>query len=358
MQTANLIDSLLEDKHIPYMDVVCMQDHRQLFRHFSGDGINGKEMLNMFSCSKPVTVTAALRLMEQGAFKLDDPVARFFPSAAEAVYSAHEGLLPIKQAMTLRHLFTMTAGFDYNYTPPAVKTVLESNPCASTRQVVDGLLRNPLQFSPGENFRYSLCHDVLAGVIEVASGMQFSDFVKQEIFTPLEMTESTFNNRPSRPVLAMFKHERGQTLPAEGFVPVTPNYESGGAGLCSTVEDYCKFADALACEGTAANGYRLLKPETVALMRTEQITGLSIQNEFTCVQGGDYSYGLGVRVRKKDTGWGLDAGEFGWDGAAGSYLLVDPNRHISVVMGMHLCGWPKCFTGDHLQIVQALYSEI
>lgn len=359
-QTVAFIDNLIVQKHIPYVDVACFCDHKPVFRHFSGEGICGKELLNMFSCSKPVTVTAALRLMEQGALKLDDPVARFFPSATHAVYRTENGqLLPIKQAMTVRHLFTMTAGLDYNYTPSAVQQLLEKDPLqANTQQILDGYLRSPLQFSPGEKFRYSLCHDVLAGVVEVVSGMRFSKFVEQEIFVPLEMHDSTFNNHPCRPALKMYKYEVGHILPTEGFMPVTPHYESGGAGLCSTVEDYCKFADALACDGTASNGYQLLKPETVALMRTEQISGLSIQNEFTCVQGGDYSYGLGVRVRTKDTGWGLTPGEFGWDGAAGSYLMIDPNRHISVVMGMHLRGWPKCFRGDHLRIVQSLYNEL
>jgi CubicO group peptidase (beta-lactamase class C family) len=117
------------------------------------------------------------------------------------------------------------------------------------------------------------------------------------------------------------------------------------------------FAEALACGGVGKNGYQVIKKETLALLCTEQFKGLSLNNGYTCIQGDDYNYGLGVRVRSRDTEWGLEKGEFGWDGAAGSYLMVDPKQEISVFIGMNVLNWPAVFIGKHLQIVEHLYKE-
>lgn len=76
------------------------------------------------------------------------------------------------------------------------------------------------------------------------------------------------------------------------------------------------------------------------------------------MQGIEYGYGLGVRVRKTATEWGLPKGEFGWDGASGSYLMVNPVRKISVVMAMNVKGWPKIFQDKHLEIVRLIYENV
>ena len=147
-------------------------------------------------------------------------------------------------------------------------------------------------------------------------------------------------------------------IPIENELVFGENYDSGGAGVIGTVEDYARFVDLMACGGESENGYRLLKEETVELLRQETITSLGVDNSFTCVQGDDYGYGLGVRVRKKTTEWGLPIGEFGWDGAAGTYIMVDPINKISVVIGMHLRGWPNVFRGEHLRLVQCVYEDM
>ena len=100
----------------------------------------------------------------------------------------------------------------------------------------------------------------------------------------------------------------------------------------------------------------MLREETVEKIRSIQVQGVSFQNSFTCVQGDEYGYGLGVRVRKKPTSWGLAEGEFGWDGAAGSYVMIDPQRQVSVFIGMHVRNWPEVFTEKHLQIVESIYQ--
>ncbi len=354
------IDELIQEKGIPYIDVACYREQEEIFRYYSGEKVNGKELLYMYSCSKPLTVATAMRLWEEGRLGLDDPVENYIPSVKNVTVLTDKGVrrAPLRK-MTIRHLMTMSAGFDYNYTPEAVEKILEETMgTANTRQLVEGYIATPLLFDPGEKFNYSLCHDVLAAVIEVASRMRFSEYLRKTIFDPLGMKHSTFDNIPKGDMHPVYMCKDGKIQKTTGFQPTTPYYESGGSGLISTVEDYGRFAAALASGGVGADGYRLLRKETIDLIRTGQTESLNLKNSFTCVQGGDYSYGLGVRVRIRDTGWGLNRGEFGWDGAAGSYLMVDPENGISVVIGMHVQYWPRCFTGEHLNIVKKLYQEV
>ena len=98
------------------------------------------------------------------------------------------------------------------------------------------------------------------------------------------------------------------------YITRTPvkNYRNGGSSLVSTVSDYAIFADTLAMGGTAKNGYRLLKPETIEKMKEIHFNSVDIKSTFTCVQGTDYGYGLGVRVRTAALDCGIPVGEFGW----------------------------------------------
>ena len=136
------------------------------------------------------------------------------------------------------------------------------------------------------------------------------------------------------------------------------NYDSGGAGVLSTVEDYVKFAKMLALDGVSVDGKRIIGKESLELIRAPQCEKMGVQNAFTCIQGGEYSYGLGVRTRKNATEWGLPVGEYGWDGAASSYLMVDPVNGISIVMGMNMLDWPNNFEREHLRIVEKVYADL
>ena len=315
----------------------------------------------MYSCGKLVTVVAALRLVEEGKMSLDDPVCAYLPEVEKAfILDERGGQVCVGGKMTIRHLFTMTAGFTYNlWTQPIQDLIVSSQGKAVLRDFIAKFVETPLSFAPGQRFQYSLCHDVLAAVVEVVSGKKFSKYVKENVFDPLQMPHSRFDNQEKGVAdIYMATADKRVEKIDEGKVLIpTPGYESGGAGLVSTVEDYIRFADALACEGLSANGYPLLSKEGIRALETDQVKSISVQNTFTCVQGEDYGYGLGVRVRQRSTEWGLPIGEFGWDGAAGSYVMIDPTRKVSVFIGMHVRNWPEVFTGKHLQIVETLYKE-
>ena len=356
----NRIEEIRTEANVPYLDVICYQSHKEIYRYVSGEHATGKELLYMYSCGKPVTVTAALRLVEDGKMSLDDPVMKYLPEVKNAFILDENGeKICVGEKMTVRHLFTMTAGFTYNLaTPPILELASAKKETAVLRDFIPKFVETPLSFTPGQQFQYSLCHDVLAAVMEVVSKKKFSQYVKEEIFAPLQMHNSSFDNHEQNVEDVYFANaDKSVVKINEGKILLpTPNYESGGGGLVSTAEDYIRFADALACGGIAKNGYSVLSQKGVRDLATEQMRNISVNNTFTCVQGEDYGYGLGVRVRQKPTAWGLPIGEFGWDGAAGSYVMIDPQRQVSVFIGMHVRNWPEVFTEKHLKIVESIYQ--
>ena len=358
-----LIEEIRKEVGIPYLDVICYQDHKEIFRYLSGEKTTGKEKLYMYSCGKPITVVSALRLVDEGKLSLEDKVCDYLPEVKNAFILNEKGEKEyVGEQMTVRHLFTMTSGFTYDdvFSLPVVQLAKESEGKAVLRDFVAKFVETPLVFAPGERYRYGVSHDVLAAIIEVITGKKFSAYVKEVIFDPLQMNESRFDNLEENMADVYMAYEDGRVerIVEEKYLIPTPAYESGGAGLVSTVEEYIRFADALACGGVAANGYQVLGKEVLRQLTSEQLKEISLNNNFTCVQGGDYGYGLGVRIRQKPTEWGLEKGEFGWDGAAGSYVMMDPTKKVSIFIGVHLRNWPIIFKGKHLPIVEKIYKEL
>ncbi|MBQ8296145.1 MAG: beta-lactamase family protein [Clostridia bacterium] len=364
-KTTAYLKNLLSEKQIPYLDVLVKKGHTELFRRYDSlDGkANGKEQLFFFSCTKPLTVACAMRLVEEGKLSLDDEVENYLPAYGDVfLYNGQGEKVPPNTKMTVRHLFTMSAGLTYDiWTPETLALKAQMEGAADTVAYASCFAKRPLSFQPGERFQYSLCHDVLAAVVEAASGKRFADYMQEVIFAPLGMKDTGFHTEKKVQMAPLYvAKEDGSIVETEcvNNLVFGDNYDSGGAGAIGTVEDYAKFGETLACGGVAENGYRMLKKETVQEIRTETFASLNVNNRFTCVQGADYGYGLGVRTRVKPTEWGLPNGEFGWDGAAGLYLMVDPVHEISVVIGMHVMAWPIVFRNEHLRLVQCVYEDM
>ena len=354
------IEKIQLEASVPYLDVVCCKENQEIYRYLS-KGATGKETLAMFSMSKPITSVCAMTLVEEGKLSLDDFVEDYLPEIKNAFTLVDDKPFPVKNKMTIRHLFTMTGGFSYRTITPSITQMKEkTNYKGNLRDFIGAFIKEPLLFEPGKQFCYSLCLDVLAGAIEVIEGKKFSQVVKERIFDPLEMNNSTFDNSITEyaPYYRINENGKLEQANVNMWPLLTPLYESGGAGLVSTVDDYVKFAKMLANGGVGENGNRILKEQTIKEIASCQIDQVSLNNNFTCLQGDDYSYGLGMRVRKVATDWGLPKGEFGWDGALGGFLLIDPVNKVSVVMGMHLGNWVKVWEGKHLLVTQKLYENL
>ena len=357
--TTAYIDALLQQLGIPYLEVSVSQGDQVLYEHtVKPEEYGDRNKLYMYSCTKPITAVCVMQLVEAGKLDLEERLVDYFPAFRESYYLDEAGnQVKAGDQITLRHLMSMSAGLSYNYRIPAYEALHENGAQPITAQIMDAMAQMPLQFKPGEKFLYSVCLDVMAAVVEKVAGMRFADYVSKYIFQPLHMDNSHFVDNDKEHMIPGYIYKDGklELAPVENAMVKSVNFDSGGAGLISTAEDYAKFGRALANDGKGPDGYQLLKPETIARMATVEIDAA---RGFSCVHGTDYSYGLGVRVRIKDTDWGLNKGEYGWDGAASSFLLVDPKNKISVVMGMHLRGWPTIFRNKHLAITEQIYRDL
>ena len=371
---AEYIENLHTEKHAPSCGIVIYKDHIKIYEKFWGyedeehtRPTTGKTLYNMYSCTKPLTVTAGMMLWERGALDLDAPVTKYLPEMARAFIEKDGEKVCVGEKMLVRHLFTMSAGFDYSIMSPSVKELVKkTGGKASTREIVSAFADMPLGFVPGERFRYSLCHDVLAAVIEVASGMRFADFMRENIFTPLGMENTCFHidEKERDAKMALIWKWDGEKLLNFGRnngYTLTENYDSGGAGLISCADDYAIFADTMACGGVSRDGYRLLKEETVRYMASDRLASFIEHPEtFSSVVGDGYSYGMGVRVLTDNSFGARPAlGEFGWDGAGGCCFTADPENRIGIVFTEHLFCWPDAQGSRvHVDMRNVFYDEL
>ncbi len=349
------LDGLI-DWRIPGVDMMIDVDGKNVYRHQAGWRdrekqlpMMGNETYNLYSVSKVVTCAAALTLYEQGKFLLSNPVGDYLPAYRDLTVrhmrpDGQAALQPARETMTIRHLFTMSSGLNYDLNTPEIRQVVEkTGGRAPTVEIANAIAKRPLMFEPGSHFLYSLSHDVLAAVVEVVSGMPFSEYVKKAIFEPCGMADSSYH--PTEDQLARmaqqyrFDDADGKAVPigpANGYI-LGPEYDSGGAGMISTVEDYMRFARMMTRLGVADSGERVLSPGTINLMRTNHL-GDAQMADFDWPQFLGYGYGLGVRTMQDRTKSGSigPVGEFGWGGAAGAYVLIDPENRVTAYYAQHM----------------------
>lgn len=296
----------------------------------------------IYSCTKVITCIAALRLLEEGKIALDDPVAKYLPEYADLQVLQEDGSTrPAQTQLTLLHLFTMTGGLTYDTKTPAIQAAI--TPEATTRDIVAAMAKDPLAFEPGTHYRYSLCHDVLGAVIEVASGMRLSTYMQTFIFDPLGITDMGFHPAPEQfsRFVDMYKGKSGtnrsEPVPCTNTLMLSPLYDGGGAGLFASVDEYMKIITVIANGGTAANGYRLLRPETIALAQKNLLHDDAL-NDFSVRRLHGYGWGLCGRVHRDPViSFSPSAvGEFGWDSAAGAFSLIDPENRVALLFGAHI----------------------
>jgi CubicO group peptidase (beta-lactamase class C family) len=311
--------------------------------------ITADTIYRIYSMSKVVTCVAALMLYERGLFLLNDPLEEYLPEFKNPqVYrmtkKGEKNITTATRPIRIKDLFTMTSGLTYegdgSETEREVKKamqLLRKDNTFNVRKLSAALAKIPLAFDPGTEWRYGLSHDVLGALIEVVSGKTFGEFLKEEIFQPLSMNDTFFkipDEKKHRLCSLYVRNEEGSLLKNtrldRQYQPGTL-FESGGAGLLSTLSDYSTFAHMLA-NGGELDGVRIIGRKTVELMSANHLTSdqLSFYN-WDYLAG--YGYGLGVRTMKSPHTGGSNSsiGEFGWSGLAGTWVLIDPKEKLSAV---------------------------
>lgn len=315
--------------------------------------MNESNVFKLASMTKIIICTAALMLYERGKFLLSDPVYEYIPEYKEIYVFAKDskGNLQVEKAknpILIKHAFTMTMGLPYPF--------MDSPTAIEMRKVREELIKKygkydivteakamakvPLAFEPGTRWLYGYGHDIVAALIQIISGKKVSEFLREEIFEPLDMKDTGyryFGDIEERMVSCYKKNKDGTFEKVKGmldeFHQPDSIYEAGGAGLFSTVRDYLKFSQMLA-NGGVYRGQRIIGRKTIDLMRTNQLNKKQLLdfNKNNIYLSG-YGYGLGVRTLMsiEEGNFNTSIGEFGWTGALGTYVSIDPSEGFSVV---------------------------
>ncbi|MBP3368567.1 MAG: beta-lactamase family protein, partial [Clostridia bacterium] len=270
----------LANWRIPGNDCSVFIGGEEVYRHMAGYSdvdrklkMCGSELYFFWSASKMITTSLALRLFEEGRFRLTDPLSEYIPEFKHMTVSqtvnGKEEILPASREIEIRHLFNMTAGFDYSFNTTHINELRRAteNKCTAL-DVARAIAKSPLKFEPGERWSYSLCHDVLGALIEALSGKKLRDYAREVLFSPLLMSDTSYNLPSESKMQRMapqyvWRDDLGKYIPTQNTCNhiLGSEYDSGGAGIISSCDDFVAFASCIACGGTAKNGYRYLSPE-------------------------------------------------------------------------------------------------
>ena len=287
------------------------------------------------SMTKPVTGVAMMILYEEGKWKLDDPVAKYIPEFADLKVKGPDGtLVPQTHPMTMAELMSHTAGFDVSggYAPD----VTDRN--QPLQAMIDKLAKLPLAVQPGADWRYGPSVNIQGYIVEKLSGKPLDAFFQQRIFAPLKMTDTGFAV-PAASVsrvasIHSYNSAKKLIVPPNPVDPsVKPALLSGSGGLLSTTEDYWRFSQMLLNNGEL-DGARILKPETVKLMRKNVLKdGVLVDLYGPSMQGVGFGMDFAVILdpAKAETPQGKDSYYCG--GAFGTWFWIDPTNDL-VFVGM------------------------
>ena len=342
----------------------------------------------VYSMTKPITAMAAMLLIQDGKLKLDEPVSDVIPAFKHmTVLTDPEHSLaarPATREITIRNLLTHTAGLGYTIitTGPLQKAYEQAGivPFAANAQVetslravrpktlaafADKVATLPLIADPGTKWSYSIGLDVLARVVEVASGMPFDRFVQTRLLDPLKMTSSFWQVPASQAdrlaTNYVFVGEKRTPLDpgATSVFLEAPSFPYGGAGLVMSARDYDRFLHMLQDNGTL-DGVQVMKPATVALATSNLLPAGVTFTGIGGATGGTQAtqamgFGAGGSVTLSDDPNGPGKGTYGWGGAAGTVAWVDRAHHARgtiMVNYMPADHWPV-----RQQTVKALLTD-
>jgi CubicO group peptidase (beta-lactamase class C family) len=311
-------------------------------------------IFRIYSMTKPVTSVAFMMLVEEGLVALDDPVHRFIPEwkgmgvfaggTHEMGFQTTPTLAPMRMVDLLRHTAGLTYGFQMRsnidaayrkggWGMPEKRTTLED--------MIQGLAKVPLEFSPGEAWIYSVATDVLGYLVGKISGMPFERFLQERIFDVLGMEDTGFFVPPEKhhrlAACYSWTPENPRKLvddPASGYFREMPPFVSGGGGLVSTAHDYLLFCQAL-LDGGRYDGGRLLSRKTIELMTANHLPGgvdlpavsRSLFSEATYA-GVGFGLGFATTIDPAKTLIPGSAGDFFWGGMASTFFWIDPKEEL------------------------------
>lgn len=356
--------------------------------HFSTLGSADKEratplredaIFRIYSMTKPITSVALMSLYEQGFFQLNDPVSRYLPSwKDQKVFVGGDADNPELEApaqpMTFRHVLSHTGGLTYGATNHPVDRLFRREGVNRDRNetlatFIDRLGRVPLRYQPGTAWMYSVSTDVCGALVEAISGRPFDEYLREVIFEPLGMKDTSFWVAPEKRdrFTANYQRNPDRSLKliddpqGESVYYTPPSFFSGGGGLTSTTADYLRFCEMLR-RGGELDGARILGSRTIAMMHKNHLpgggdlAGLAIGTfSETAYEGTGFGLGFATTLGEVQAG-SLGAGDYYWGGAASTIFWVDPIEDLICIFMTQLM--PSSTFNFRGQLKSIIYSAI
>jgi CubicO group peptidase (beta-lactamase class C family) len=382
---ATAMQAYVDDGHVIGMQTLLVKDGAVVqygqygVRDFEeGTPTQPGTLYRIYSMTKPITGVALMQLYEDGAFQLDDPITKYIPEFEDlkVLAGTNEDGTPVLEGLerpaTMRELMSHTAGFayglggqDFANEQYRQQQILRS-PDLDT--LIDKIAGVPLLYQPGKTWYYSIAVDIQGYLVEQLSGMPFGEYLETNLFTPLNMDDTSF-------YVAEEDYDRLADLmayyePAGRFVPSTTEstqfrkstiaLESGGGGLVSTIDDYARFCQMLLNGGTLS-GNRVINEDTITLMVTDQLpegAGTGFDGTRRDPDAGErHKFGLDFGIITDPVAMKSPAGTgtYYWGGAAGTWFWIDPEHNLFFI-GMiqrfgALPGEEADFRGESMRLV-------
>jgi CubicO group peptidase (beta-lactamase class C family) len=339
------IDDALEEQRIVGTVVIVAKDGKVIYRRAAGladrehkVAAQPDTLFRLASMSKTIVSAAAMRLIQDGRLGLDDPVTKWLP---EFTPKLADGTQP---TITVRQLLTHTAGLNYRFSEPDGGPYHKANvsdgmdqPGLSLADELQRIASCPLLFKPGTDWHYSLSIDVLGGVIEKASGKSLADTVSEYVTGPLKMNDTAFavvdpkrlavpycDGKPEPKKMGEpeeVKSKDSETIYSPARVFDKSSFQSGGAGLVGTADDYIKLLEAIRTKDPV-----LLKEQSIDAMTTNQVQDFKAKQ----TPGWGFGFGSGVMIETNKK-YPYSNGTLEWGGAYGCHWFMDPARKLTVV---------------------------
>jgi methyl acetate hydrolase len=365
MQSKAEIDQVLRQKsdakEIPGVVAIAANSKEVIYQGAFGkrdlsrdDAMTPDSVFWIASMTKAMTAAAAMQLVEQSKLSLDAPIGKVLPDlASPQVLEGFDAqgepkLRPAKNAITLRHLMTHTAGFCYNMWNGDMVQYLEKTGLPAVTTCKNDALKTPLVSDPGTRWEYGINIDFVGKAVEAVSGKKLDAYLRDHLFNPLGMTDTAFKIGEAQRKRLVAMHGRnpdGSLAPIPFELEQDPEFHMGGGGLYGTAGDYIKFTQMVLNKGRG-NGNQVLKPETVAMMGQNHIGELTMTKMTSAVAFATNDvdlypdmvkkWGLSFLITTAQTSEGRSPGSLAWAGLANTYYWIDPARDVTGVILMQV----------------------
>ncbi|MFL2701275.1 MAG: class A beta-lactamase-related serine hydrolase [Gammaproteobacteria bacterium] len=334
--TPGVLTAIMRNEKIVYFETQGFMDVKE------EKPLREDAIFRIASMTKPIASVALMMLWEEGHFQLNDPVSKFIPTFSETKVSTTSDasgktgdLVDPKREITIRDMLTHTAGLANNYIgnkDAYRKAMYQPRPKSNSEQI-NRLAKLALNYHPGEEWQYSAATSVVGHLVEIISGKSLDMFLKERLFSPLDMADTHFylDNTKGGRLAAQYTPGKNKKIILQDpgsqksrWITSPRNIFSGSGGLVSTARDYLRFQQMILNEGQL-NGVRILAPSTVSLMLENHTGNLPI---WLTGPGTGFGLGYGVIVDRGKSSSPLSEGSAYWGGAYCTISWIDREKNI------------------------------